>query len=154
VTGVEGFEDAGYGRIVRFQSPQRLGTLVQRINAGLGNLPGLSVATPQDVPSAMKADIAISSVGICAGSGGSVLAGIDVDLLFTGELSHHEALPNIELGRCVITAFHSNSERKFLGDVMKDKLYNVLKEDVIDVDVVVSKADKDPYEIVPAGSWS
>ena len=34
----------------------------------------------------------ISSVGVCAGSGASVLAGVKADLILTGEMSHHEIL--------------------------------------------------------------
>ena len=46
----------------------------------------------------------------------------DVDLLFTGELSHHEALAAIESGKAVVTLFHSNSERGFLHSVLKEQL--------------------------------
>src|ERR1700743_370801 len=82
-----GFDGAGYGRIVRFQAPQLLGTICERIQNLLGNLSGLSIAVPQTVQPKHKPLIKISSVGICAGSGGSLLNGLDVDLLFTGELS-------------------------------------------------------------------
>lgn len=47
-----------------------------------------------------------------------MLNGLEVDLLFTGELSHHEALAAIEQGKVVITAFHSNTERGFLKGVL------------------------------------
>jgi len=69
----------------------------------------------------------IRTVGICAGSGGSVLKDCDADLLFTGELTHHEALAATERGAAVVTLFHSNSERGFLHSVMKDQLSKMLK---------------------------
>ena len=34
----------------------------------------------------------VGRVGVCAGSGGSVLAGAKADLILTGEMSHHEVL--------------------------------------------------------------
>jgi NIF3 (NGG1p interacting factor 3) len=116
----------------------------------------------------------VSSVGICAGSGGSLLSGLhDVDLLFTGEMSHHEALGAIERGQCVITLFHSNSERGFLNVVLREQLLGKVKEewDVIrteeregedvpeellealeddEIVIEVSERDRDPYGIVIA----
>ena len=35
-------------------------------------------------------DSPVRTVAVCAGSGGSVLAGQQADLLLTGEMSHHE----------------------------------------------------------------
>lgn len=116
-------------------------------------------------------DIQIRTVGVSAGSGHSVLKGIEADLLFTGELSHHEALAATEKGQCVITLFHSNSERGYLSSVLRDKLTNVLKEEwerirnevaeaqeltpewedaVKDEDVFVecSERDRDPFGVV------
>ena len=160
VKDVPDFSDAGYGRLVRFKAPQELGTLVSRIRLGLGSLNGLSVAVPQDVVHQQKPNIPISSVGICAGSGGSLLNGLDVDLLFTGELSHHEALAAIEKGKCVITAFHSNTERKYLRDRMAVQLKAQIVEGLSltkglvsggeEVSVGVSKTDRDPYELIMA----
>ncbi|KAH6677185.1 NIF3 NGG1 interactin-like proteing factor 3-like 1 [Halenospora varia] len=149
VAGPPGFEGAGYGRIVRFASPQRLGELVSKINSQLG-LHGCSVATPQNVPlGGHKGQLPISSVGICAGSGGSMLAGLDVDLVFTGELSHHEALAIIEKGKCVVTTFHSNSERAFFRRMMQPKM--VVENGF---DISVSEMDRDPFDIVRRGeSW-
>lgn len=96
----------------------------------------------------------------------------NADLIFTGELSHHEALAVTERGGCVVTLFHSNSERGFLEGVMKDALEKELKgewgrvrreelvggkkvpEELRDaladesVKVEVSKVDRDPYGIV------
>lgn len=104
-----------------------------------------------------------------------MLNGQDVDLLFTGELSHHEALGAIEQGKVVVTAFHSNSERKFLSQGMKRDLQVHIAEalqaqpdgtrldgakpvagevpsEVADFEVAVSEVDRDPYEIIVAGS--
>ena len=168
----EGFEGAGMGRLVKYASPQPLTRLIERIAHGVGSPKGFPVAIPQNK---QVEEISIGSVGVCAGSGNSVLAGCDADLLFTGELSHHEVLRVTEQGKCVVTLFHSNTERGYLSAVMKDKLSAVLKEewarvreemkteiddktelngeweDAIkddDVMVEVSERDRDPFGMV------
>ncbi|KAF9696411.1 hypothetical protein EKO04_005483 [Ascochyta lentis] len=155
---------AGMGRIVEFNDAQALPTLLDRIGKGLNNPKGFPIAIPQD---AAIGDIKIRSVGICAGSGGSLLGNLDVDLLFTGEMSHHEALAAIEKGQVVISLFHSNSERGFLAEVLREQLEDTiegewqavrdeekgdesLKEALADdeFEVAVSEVDRDPYGIV------
>lgn len=156
------------GRLVTFSHPQPLTHLLERIARGVGNPKGFPVAIPQ---SRQVEDIDIKTVAICAGSGASVLKDVEADLLFTGELSHHEALAATEQGRCVVTLFHSNTERGFLHSVLKEKLSRTLKkewarvrektmreegeltpewEDALndeDVLVEVSEKDRDPYGI-------
>lgn len=153
-------ENTGYGRIVRFEKPQKLGYLLARIAEGLHcRDSSLSVATPQSVHPGSKSGIPISSIGICAGSGGSVFSDVDVDMLFTGELSHHEALAATEQGRVVVTTFHSNSERAFLPQVMQKALLDTVEEKICALseeerhgmeihDVAVSQVDRDPFEII------
>ncbi|KAF2101487.1 NGG1p interacting factor 3 [Rhizodiscina lignyota] len=157
---------AGMGRIVRFTDPQRLTDIIERIGRGLGNPKGFPIAVPQG---SSIDDITISSVGICAGSGGSLFKDLDVDLLFTGELSHHEALAAIEKGQCVICLFHSNTERGYLHSVLMEKLEASVKEewrsrrvrmkedqtqglaDALqddEVTVSVSERDRDPYGVL------
>lgn len=156
------------GRIVRFNQPQFLTLIIERIARGVGNPKGFPVAIPQG---RNVEEIQIRSVAICAGSGAHVLRNVNADLFFTGELSHHDALSATEQGRCVVTLFHSNSERGFLHNVLKDKLTSVLKsewqrirekvkeeedlssqwEDAMNdenVLVEVSEADRDPYGMV------
>ncbi|KAI8938809.1 hypothetical protein NX059_004672 [Plenodomus lindquistii] len=160
---------AGMGRIVEFDTPQPLPTLLDRIGKGLNNPKGFPIAIPQDTS---IADITIRSIGICAGSGGSLLSDLDVDLLFTGEMSHHEALAAIEKGQVVISLFHSNSERGFLAEVLAGQLeeqvegeWERLRREEMEqgeggeeeymralweeeFEVVVSEVDRDPYGIV------
>lgn len=82
-----------------------------------------------------------------------MLNGLDVDLLFTGELSHHEALAAIEQGKSVITVFHSNSERLFLHDNLRGQLGGAIAMETgtsngDDFQVEVSNVDRDPFEII------
>jgi putative NIF3 family GTP cyclohydrolase 1 type 2 len=161
VTTVPEIYDAGYGRIVRFEEPQILGEILVRI---MKKMPGieekyhLNVAIPQSTPLEDRFKIPISSIGICAGSGGSVLNGVDVDMLFAGELAHHEALAAIEQGRVVVTTYHSNSERGYLHLRMRFLLDRAIEDVVLSEDprfsgfdrkdgysVAVSKADRDPF---------
>ena len=155
---------AGMGRVVNFAEAQPLTSLLDLIGKGLNNPKGFPIAIPQD---ASISDINIRSVGICAGSGGSLLGNLDVDLLFTGEMSHHEALAAIEKGQVVISLFHSNSERGFLAEVLREQLEESIGEEWAkvreeeqgnenvrealqddDFEVAVSEVDRDPYGIV------
>lgn len=151
----EGFEGAGYGRIVKYKKPTDLGTIVRRIMKGLRLEDGLSVAVPQWIPSGEKSKIMISSVGVCAGSGGSLLNGLDVDLLFTGELGHHETLAAVEQGKCVITVFHSKSERGYIVQMaiwleraIAEELSGGTSYVAFDRQMIISESDRDPYSII------
>ncbi|GAM36671.1 hypothetical protein TCE0_018f05942 [Talaromyces pinophilus] len=149
-----GFEGAGAGRTLTFATPQPLATIIERIGAATGSPGSISVAIPQGQS---VSSINIRTVGVCPGSGGGVLmkGGPLPDLLFTGELSHHEALAAIERGSSVVTLFHSNSERGYLWDVMRQKLEDgIVQELGITTTktegglVAVSKADRDPFGVV------
>ena len=148
LNGVEGFNEAGMGRLIRYKSPQPLTHLIERIAQGVGSPKGFPVAIPQHK---QVEDIMINSVGVCAGSGHSILQNCDADLLFTGELSHHDALRVTEEGKCVVTLFHSNSERGFLSTIMKEKLTNVLKKEWQKVREEVRKEIED--KVVMDGGW-
>ena len=90
------------------------------------------------------ADSKINSIGVCAGSGSSVLAGCAADLWITGEMSHHEVLDAVHNGTSVILCEHSNTERGYLK-VFAEKL-NVLLENKIVIDV--SRVDADPLNVI------
>lgn len=160
--------NTGAGRLITFDNAQPLTVLITRIAHAIGLPKGFSVAIPQGQD---LEKIEIRTVATCPGSGGSVLRKSDADLIFTGELSHHEALAVTERGGCVISLFHSNSERGYLWGIMRDKLEkqvlqewervkqeesskrdvsSALKEVLNDdaIEVVVSERDRDPYGIV------
>jgi putative NIF3 family GTP cyclohydrolase 1 type 2 len=125
----------------------------------------MMVATPQtsDDPAARP----ITTIAICAGSGGGVFGKLkqSVDLLLTGELVHHEVLAVIEQGGSAICLNHSNSERAYLGAVMKgllqaeiEKVWKDAREgnkdesargwDEEGISVDVSRTDRDPFGYV------
>jgi putative NIF3 family GTP cyclohydrolase 1 type 2 len=92
----------GQGRLVRFQQPVELDNLVNVVKKGLalsaGTFPTNSctsmvsqlfrVLLVQLGRSACPCSDKVTSVAICAGSGGSMLLGVDADVYFTGEMSH------------------------------------------------------------------
>ncbi|CAK7890682.1 hypothetical protein CAAN3_01S00672 [[Candida] anglica] len=129
-------EDCGMGRIVTLSEPASLHSLSENIKSSLGlNHIQVAVAAGQDK------NHQISRIAICAGSGGSVFRGVDADLFYTGELSHHEALYFTETGSSVVACNHTNTERAFLS-VIKDQLTKELPEGS---EIIISKTDKDPY---------
>ncbi|KAJ0416152.1 GTP cyclohydrolase 1 type 2/Nif3 [Aspergillus carlsbadensis] len=124
-----GLEDAGMGRLVTFNEPQPLTAIIDNIARGVGSPAGIPIAIPQ---SASVDSIKIRTVGVCPGSGSSILLkGVSQipDLLFTGEMSHHETLFAIENGSAVIALAHSNTERGYLRAAMRDRLEKVLNEE-------------------------
>lgn len=128
--------ECGMGRLVKLQNPVGLQELVDNVKLLLG-LKYVQVATSNK-------EKKISSIAICAGSGGGVFKNVKADLYYTGELSHHEALFFKELGSAVICCNHSNTERAFLK-VMQQQLQEELQ---VDKDqVLISESDKDPLEI-------
>ncbi|KAF5642652.1 Ngg1p-interacting factor 3 [Fusarium tjaetaba] len=136
---------AGYGAIGRFDNAVSLSEIILRLAEKLGGLKHVMVASP------VGADVKttkISSFGVCAGSGYDVLKKAEVDLLVTGETSHHSALRAIQQGQTLVQVFHSNSERGYLQEVLRPKLEAAIKENVPEVEVVVSKYDKDPFTIL------
>ncbi|KAH8351445.1 hypothetical protein KR059_002622 [Drosophila kikkawai] len=90
----------------------------------------------------------IQTVGICAGSGGTLLKGIKADLIISGEMSHHELLEFNHNNTTVLLCNHSNSERGFLKQ-FAPKLGELLKGAC---EIIVSAEDKDPLITVAKGS--
>ncbi|KAM7204270.1 GTP cyclohydrolase 1 type 2/Nif3 [Naviculisporaceae sp. PSN 640] len=142
----EGFSNSGYGRLVEFAQSVPLGPLIQAYATGLGGLCHIMIARPKQHIRDQSSP-QIKSVAVCAGSGYDVLKDTSADLIVTGEMSHHSALRLTMLGKTVITVFHSNSERKFLEDVLQGQLQSVLQKEDPEAEVLVSEEDEDPFEI-------
>ena len=73
-----------------------------------------------------------------------MLRGAAADVLVTGELAHHDVLAAVAAGRSVVLAGHSNTERGFLK-VLQRRLRDAFPGVI---DVLVSKADRDPFAVV------
>lgn len=139
----------GMGRIVNFDQPRFLDTVIENVAGALGYPKALSIAIPPAWSEGSNEDPPnIRNVAICAGSGGSLLMPLiaDVDLLLTGEMSHHEALAATQRGCAVLCTNHSNSERGFLHSVMRPKLLEALQKEWREsADVEISQRDRDPF---------
>jgi putative NIF3 family GTP cyclohydrolase 1 type 2 len=140
----------GMGRVIRFSQSVPLHDLIENIGQRTGEPASIAVATPQG---SEYSALVINKVAVCAGSGGGVFRGLKekVDLLVTGEMSHHEVLAAIEQGTCVVCLGHSDSERLYLREVMVAKLKQALKEvgwgggGDETWEVMVSNRDRDPF---------
>jgi dinuclear metal center YbgI/SA1388 family protein len=142
-TTVPGHEDGGgMGRFVRLKEPVPVQELILRAKTALG-LKHVQVAM---APKHQQGSL-VETIAICAGSGGSLLRGVDADLHFTGEIGHHEALFLKESGTSAIICGHSNTERPFL-QVFKSQLQKQLEKDHSGpVKVEVSETDEDPLQV-------
>lgn len=149
------YAQSGSGRIVTLQKPQPLRSLIWNLAISMGDPPALKLAMPYDTN---MANFLVSRFAVCAGSGTSVFSKINedevgnLDLLVTGEMSHHDALAAVEAGKAVITLGHSDSERGYLGAVMKGKLEKEMRKispekgaEGMSVEVLLSEMDHDPF---------
>ncbi|KAJ8950252.1 hypothetical protein NQ314_007957 [Rhamnusium bicolor] len=121
----------GMGRIITLEAPLTLKQAVKNVKQHI-NIPyiRIGIAKHKDL------ETLITTVAVCAGSGASVLAGIETDLYLTGEMLHHDVLDATQKGINVILCNHSDSERGFLKEFQKKFQSSELK-------VIVSKIDKD-----------
>ncbi|THH30632.1 hypothetical protein EUX98_g3555 [Antrodiella citrinella] len=152
-TRVEG----GSGRIVTLPEPISMSELEWRIKSCL-ELEHIQVGYPHDMASDVKS---IRTVAICAGSGESVLLGVDADAYFTGEMTHHSVLAAVASGHFVVLCGHTNTERGYLpilAHKLKEQLLSRFEVDeheeekinaaLRSLEVHVSEADKHPLRIV------
>jgi len=134
--GLETAEVAtGQGRLVRLRKPVKLSTLVRRIKSHLG-LKKLRMARVG------RGNPVISTVGLCAGAGGSVLGGVEADVYLTGEMRHHDVLDANALGATVILCEHTNTERGYLR-ILRSRLARSLGRGV---EVRVARTDREPLD--------
>lgn len=171
----QGEAGPGMGRLVTLSSAQPLRTILEYIanGTGLSSSSGIPIAIPQSLTSSTtKTDVGnipIQTISVCPGSGASVLlktpSGEIADLIFTGEMSHHETLAAVERGSVVVALRHSNTERGFLHAVMREALEGIVQKEwkgretegqgqageVLKDDeavVHVSEVDRDPFGVL------
>ncbi|CAD6577042.1 MAG: hypothetical protein TREMPRED_001847 [Tremellales sp. Tagirdzhanova-0007] len=138
---IQGFEGAGIGKIVKLTKSLRTSRIVEVVKEHL-SLKHVQLATPREDPE-------INSIAVCAGSGASVLKGVQADLLLTGEMSHHEVLAFVAAGQSLILCNHTNTERPYLSQVLRPRLEDELNaESDSGWEVMVSKVDAEPLRTV------
>lgn len=131
----------GAGRVVDLVAPRPLEQLVDDIKKGLG-VPTARVS----LPASWTRSRPVGSVAVCAGSGSSVFRQLrrPVDLLFSGEMGHHDVLAANAAGQAVVLCEHTNTERGYLRHVLLPKLQERLGAEV---ELVVSEVDRDPLVV-------
>jgi dinuclear metal center YbgI/SA1388 family protein len=155
----------GMGRIGRLARPSSTDALVRRVkkavgidkvllarsaeNMGTGTSrprharPRLS-QSPYSGQECMPGKVAVAACA--AGSAGSLYksaAAAGATFYLTGEMRHHDALAATAAGLDVVCLGHSNSER-----IALTALADRLRKDLPALKVVLSAADRDPFEIV------
>jgi dinuclear metal center YbgI/SA1388 family protein len=131
---------AGAGRLLELSTPTSLAEVLGRLKAHLG-VSSLRVARAER----HSGDAKISSVAVCAGSGGALFEKVrDVDLFVTGEMRHHDVLAKLGAGSSVILAEHTHTERGFLPELAGEITGLAGGE----LEVLVSQRDADPLRTV------
>lgn len=129
----------GMGRLCTLSEPVSLSDLVEKIKSHL-KLPHIRLAL--GMGKTLESQVKVAA--LCAGSGSSILQGVEADLYLTGEMSHHEVLDAVANGISVILCEHSNTERGFLSE-LQDMLTTYLENKI---NIIVSERDRDPLHVV------
>lgn len=125
-------ETAGAGRFAAIQ-PINGQAALARVKAHLGL---------EHVRIAGDLTRSIETVAVCPGAGTTVFRGLrEVDLLLTGEMSHHDVLSWVARGTQVFLTEHTNTERGFLPR------YATMIREHLGIEVVVSTRDQDPLRV-------
>ncbi|XP_046938508.1 NIF3-like protein 1 isoform X1 [Lynx rufus] len=129
----------GMGRLCTLDEPASLATMIERIKR---HLKLAHVRLALGVGRTLESPVRV--VALCAGSGSTVLQGVEADLYLTGEMSHHDILDAASQGINVILCEHSNTERGFLSD-LRDMLGAHLENKI---NIILSERDRDPLHVI------
>eukprot|EP00796_Vickermania_ingenoplastis_P004886 gene4886-3505_t len=135
----------GVGRVLTLSASLSIEDVVGRVKAGL-QLEHVRVALPSSWSSDRHHQV--KAIAICAGSGSSVFRSLPpdepVDVLFTGEMGHHDVLAATAAGKAVILCEHTNTERGYLRAALEPALQKALGSEV---QVLTSQVDEDPLKL-------
>ena len=72
-----------------------------------------------------------------------------MDLIITGELSHHEILHEVHRGVSLIVTDHTNTERGYFG-LFKTRFTELLEKHGEEnmLEIIISEVDRDPLEYI------
>jgi len=125
----------GLGRIGKLSKPKSLTDIIANIKKVTG-AKAVGLIGPEKRT--------IKTAAVCAGSCGKIINSVianGTDLYLTGEIKHHQALMAQEAGMTCICLSHTVSERFALKNLAK-----MLKKELKDVTIAVSKKDADPFK--------
>ena len=126
----------GSGRFLAFTAPTTVDALMDRFSIFL-DLPYIRYAQ------AAGSNKSIRTMALCPGAGASVLREVEADLVFTGEMRHHDVLSLSQRGVHVLLSEHSHTERPYLP-VYRKRLLDLFPPEV---EILVSSADRDPIHL-------
>ncbi|GAA5878124.1 hypothetical protein JCM16303_002854 [Sporobolomyces ruberrimus] len=144
----EGHEGCGMGRIVDLEEAGcENGLSREEIVKAVKQTLGLEHFQAAWSPSGSSS---IKTIAICAGSGSSVLKGVEADLYLTGEMGHHDILAANSNGIHVFCCNHTATERPWLKHFAPrlEAEMNRLANGKAEYEVVVSQEDREPLQVV------
>jgi dinuclear metal center YbgI/SA1388 family protein len=136
------FTDTDLGRIGNFEAPMETMKVVELLSRALPSTQGvIQVSGPLDEE--------ILRVGVCAGSGGSLIEHAHkekVDAYITSDLKHHMVLENKGLGGPILISVpHWASEYLWLPELNK-QLMKLLSQKNIELKIFTCKTSTDPWD--------
>ena len=130
-------DEVGMGRIGALRRGVAVATLIARVKKATG-IKRVLLATGKEP----LVSVAACGAGSCGALWKTALAGGTLFYL-TGEMRHHDALAAVGAGLTVVCVGHSNSERITMASLAK-RIAKAMPK----LKVIVSKLDRDPFEIV------
>jgi dinuclear metal center YbgI/SA1388 family protein len=130
---------AGSGRELALHEPITISDAVLRVKKHLG-LAQVRLAASE----AHARGARLSSIAVCAGSGGGVFEGHQAELYLTGEMRHHDVLARVNAGQSVILCEHTHTERGYLPRLRE----RLLEASAAKLDVRLATADREPLTLV------
>ena len=139
----------GYGRVLTLDTPKTLEDIVATIKKEMRVPTARVCAAPDMILQPNQSQRLVNKIAICAGSGSSVFKALreDVDVLFCGEMGHHDVLAAQQAGRSVVLVEHTNNERGFLEAVVAPWLKEHMLAVSPETAVCVSECDRDPLTV-------
>jgi len=135
-------KDVGLGRIAYLNEPKTIKEITEIVKKHF-NMKTFRLA----LANGKSLDSKINKLAAGAGSGSKILANLNVDIIITGELSHHEILHEVHRGVSVIVTDHTNTERGYFS-LFKTKFEQLLNKNNENVEIILSEVDRDPLEYI------
>ncbi|MBS0192033.1 MAG: Nif3-like dinuclear metal center hexameric protein [Phycisphaerales bacterium] len=129
---------AGTGRRLLLDHPITVAALAERLKKHI-NRPTVRLACANPKKK-------VSTIGVCPGSGGSILRAAAADgceVFVTGEMKHHDVMSALDLGVGVILGEHTSTERGYLP-----RLAGKIEKALPGARVVIAESDVDPVAVV------
>jgi len=137
-------KNVGLGRIGYLHRPMKIRDVVEVVKSHF-NMKTFRLA----LGNGKSLDDKVKVIAAGAGSGSKLLSNLNVDLIITGELSHHEILHEVHRGVSLIVTDHTNTERGYFG-LFKTRFIELLEKYSEEnmLEIIISEVDRDPLEYI------